>query len=149
MLKRFVIGLIFCVVPSVSVHAAEITACIIDTSIKTNKVFYYFPLSNTLLRCDHSGVNKPVSLGELYALNWRLIHVESPVLVDQGKENAAYTPPVLYLERTEAPNLPQKMEKAATEGTSTETADETESSSGGLFNWLGGDSTSPGSGSGK
>lgn len=135
----------FCFMACVSnIQAAEITTCIIDTSIKTNQVFYYFPLSKTLLRCDHVGAKNPQSLNELYADNWRLVYMQSPILVDQGKPNAAYTPPVLYLERTSVPAAMDKKPEAnevIDEGLPDEAEDNNEPSGGGLFKFLGGDST--------
>ena len=126
--------------------AAEITTCIIDTSIKSNKVFYYFPLSSTLLQCDHLSGNTPISLKEMYALNWRMVHLQSPVKVEQAGSKVGYTPPVLYLERTETP--PQANSGTSRQTTSTydddsagDTTDNAEESqNSGLFNWLGGDS---------
>ena len=129
-------------------NAAEITTCIIDTSIKSNKVFYYFPLSSTLLQCDHLSGNTPISLKELYALNWRMVHLQSPVKVEQGSSNVGYTPPVIYLERTTAPSQITSGTSDSSTSTSdddsgpvTDTPDNTKESEGaGLFNWLGGDS---------
>lgn len=142
MIKRLLLGLC-CTLPIMNVQSAEITACIIDTSIKTNKVFYYFPLSRTLLRCDHLGENKPVSLNELYALNWRLIHMESPVRVDQGESKSAYTPPVLYLERTHAPDTTKTAEASNGDEPATPEESNIESSAGGLFKWFGSDNPNP------
>lgn len=142
MIKRLLLGLC-CTLPIMNAQAAEITACIIDTSIKTNKVFYYFPLSRTLLRCDHLGENKPVSLNELYALNWRLIHMESPVRVDQGESKSVYTPPVIYLERTHAPEITKDSKEKYNDEPSSPEESGTDSSAGGLFKWFGSDNPDP------
>ena len=144
MTRRLLTALCFLVASTANIQAAEITTCIIDTSIKTNQVFYYFPLSKTLLRCDHVGAKNPQSLKELYADNWRLVYMQSPILVDQGKPNAAYTPPVLYLERTSVPAAIDKKPKAnevIDEGLPDESEDNNEPSGGGLFKFFGGDST--------
>ena len=45
--------------------AAEITSCILDTSIKTNPRVYFFPITASELRCDHVTDNTSVTLGEL------------------------------------------------------------------------------------
>jgi hypothetical protein len=142
MIKRLLLGLC-CTLPIMNAQAAEITVCIIDTSIESNKVFYYFPLSRTLLRCDHLGENKPVSLNELYALNWRLIHMESPVRVDQGENKSAYTPPLLYLERTHAPGITKAPEENDSDKLATPEESTSESSTGGLFKWFGSDNPNP------
>lgn len=143
MTKRLLTVLCCLLAPAASIQAAEITTCIIDTSIKTNQVFYYFPLSKTLLRCDHLGAKNPKSLKELYADNWRLVHMQSPILVDQGKENAAYTPPVLYLERASTPPSrdtgANKSEDIDEESFNNSESDQ--ESGGGPFKFLGGDST--------
>ena len=123
--------------------AAEITTCIIDTTIKSNPVLYYFPITATQLRCDHVKNNKSVTLSELYKANWRLIQVISPILVDQKDQKAAYTPPVLYLERDKAPaSVTNDAPEPSTGDNNDETPaeDTTRSEGGGLFNWFKGDS---------
>ena len=142
LIKRLLVSMFCWLIPLTGIQAAEITACIIDTSIKSNQVFYYFPLTKTLLRCDHLGESRPVSLNDLCAQSWRLIHMESPILVDQGKKNAAYTPPVLYLERSHAPMLSSEDKPTKPSTPKQERKPKTEGSSGGPFKWLSGDSAS-------
>jgi len=126
--------------------AAEITTCVTDTSIKNNPTFYYFPITVTRLRCDHVRSNTSVTLSDLYQDNWRLIQVIKPILIEQKDKKSAYTPPVLYLERTIVPAR-VKQKDTATESSyssddsdgETTTDDTSKSESGGLFNWLKGD----------
>jgi len=130
----------------VPASAAEITTCVTDTSIKNNPAFYYFPITATQLRCDHIRENRSVTLSDLYAENWRLLQVIKPILVEQKDKKSAYTPPVLYLERTKVPaRVPQKdstsestVSNDNTDGETT-TGDTPKTESGGLFKWLKGD----------
>jgi len=124
--------------------AAEITTCIIDTTIKSNPVLYYFPITATKLRCDHEKNNASVTLSELYEANWRLIQVISPVRVDQKDKKTAYTPPVLYLERDKTPASVTRKGDAPESPSSYDSTEEpaeatTKNKGGGLFNWLQGD----------
>ena len=143
MIRQVLFGLCCITAPALNTQAAEITTCIIDTSIETNQVFYYFPLSKTLLRCDHTGISNPESLQELYAANWRLIHMQSPLLVDKGKSDAAYTPPVLYLERVSAPSANDQQNTVNETNTedSSDMVEPEKPSRSGIFKFLGGDST--------
>jgi hypothetical protein len=122
-------------------HSAEITTCIIDTSLKTNPVYYYFPITATKLRCDHIK-GSTTTLTDLYKDHWRLIQLVNPILVDQKEKKAAYTPPVLYLERLAQHRTPSKkaaVKKRVTPAKPTESEPEEK---GGLFNFLGGDTQS-------
>ena len=95
-----------------------------------------------MLRCDHVKNNTSVTLSELYKENWRLIQVISPILVDQKDQKAAYTPPVLYLERDKAPaSITNGTSESSSGNDNVEAPAEgtTESEGGGLFNWLKGD----------
>lgn len=130
---------------SFSLRAAEITTCIIDTSLQSNPVFYYFPISKTKLRCDHIKDKQAISLNDLYANNWRLIQIVSPVKVDREQQETAYTPPVIYLERTVVPEVTVSTGQELPAGNESDDSDSTEddsiqSSSGSLFNWFKGDS---------
>ena len=128
--------------------AAEITSCILDSAIKTNPRVYFFPITASALRCDHVTDSTSVTLGELYQQNWRLLQVVNPVEFKQKDNAAAYTPVLLYLERTQRP--PEKLKQKEVSTTSSYNDDDidTESSSeepsnnkgGGLFgNWFKGD----------
>jgi hypothetical protein len=131
----------------VPANAAEITTCIIDTSLKSNPVFYYFPITTTKLRCDHIKDKTSISMADLYKSNWRLIQVVSPIQVDQKDKQSAYTPPVIYMERTEIPKVVQSIDKPADtidniDDSDSLTEEQQSTAGGGLFNWLKGNSES-------
>lgn len=128
--------------------AAEITSCILDSAIKTNPRVYFFPITASALRCDHVTDSTSVTLGELYQQNWRLLQVVNPVEFKQKDNATAYTPVLLYLERTQRPpEKPRQKEVSTTssynnDDIDTESSSEESSSknSGGLFGtWFKGD----------
>ena len=125
--------------------AAEITSCVLDTSIKTNPRVYFFPITASELRCDHVTDNTSVTLGELYEENWRLLQVINPVEFKQKDNAAGYTPVLLYLERTKRPPAKPKQKDVSTTSSYNNDDIDTDSSSeepssknsGGLFgNWF-------------
>jgi hypothetical protein len=91
------------------VDATEITACIINTKAKDNKVYYVFPTTSTKLICDHSR-DASLTLVDLYEDGWRLANLFGPVPANQSKTKPIYNPPILYLERAprQAPSLSLK-----------------------------------------
>ena len=107
-------------------NAAEITTCIIDTSIKTNPRVYFFPVTSTGLRCDHVKNSASITLAELYNNNWRLLQVINPIEFSQKDKATGYTPVMLYLERTKVP--PKSAAKDVTSNSSS-VSDETEDES--------------------
>ena len=126
-----------------SANATEITACISDTSVKKNPGLVYFPVAQTVMRCDFR--TKGATLSALYQQNWRVIQIVSPVLINQKKGKSGYSPTVVYMERAIAPAAPLS-DKVSTappsdiDSTKPESDEENKAPrSGGLFDWLKGD----------
>ena len=122
------------------VNAAEVTTCIIDSTVKSNPRVYFFPITSTELRCDHVIGKANVTLSDLYKDGWKLIQVISPILFEQKTSGQGYSPVILYLERKEPLKAPPRKEVT---DNSTATSDDTESDDpaeesqgGSFFNWL-------------
>jgi len=129
--------------------AAEITTCILDTTIKTNPRVYFFPISVSKLRCDHIADNTAVTLAELYEQNWRLLQVVNPIEFKQKDSPAGYTPVLIYLERLERPANLNKKDVSTESSYNNDVAEDTASTneeasdekSGGIFGgWFKGNS---------
>ncbi len=89
------------------VQAAEIAACVVDTAIPDNPVYYYLPTTGTKLRCEINRANYHPTLRDLYADGWRLITMMDPKVRKKPGEVSAVggdrPSPVIYLERDSAP----------------------------------------------
>jgi|GEM_PF-3665280 len=119
--------------------AAEITTCILDTTVKTNPRVYFFPISISKLRCDHITDNTAITLSELYEQNWRLLQVVNPIEFKQKDSPAGYTPVLIYLERLKRPA--NSNTKNVTEDTAPINEEASDEKSGGIFGgWFKGDS---------
>jgi hypothetical protein len=89
------------------VQAKEIAACVVDTAIPDNPVYYYLPTTGTKLRCEINRANYHPTLRDLYADGWRLITMMDPKVRKKPGEIGAVggdrPSPVIYLERDTAP----------------------------------------------
>ncbi len=86
-----------------SAYAREFAACVVDSAVPENPVYYYLPTTGTKLRCEIDRANYQPTLRELYADGWRIITMIDPkVRVAPGEGGATYgdrPSPVIYLER--------------------------------------------------
>jgi len=141
MMKYTLPGFILLLVNLTAVNAAEITTCVMDTTIKKNPRVYFFPVTSTKLRCDHNTSSASATLGELYQDNWRLIQAINPIEFKQKDKSTGFTPVLLYLERTIVP-VKSKLGKTTTrpvidsDDVTADTTGEGTQKSGGLFNWF-------------
>jgi len=90
-----------------NIQAAEIAACVVDTAIPENPVYYYLPTTGTKLRCEINRANYHPTLRDLYADGWRLITMMDPKVRKQpgevGPIGGDRPSPVIYLERESGP----------------------------------------------
>ena len=84
-------------------QGTEFTACVVDTAIPDNPVYYYLPTTATKLRCEISRANYHPTLRDLYSDGWRLVTMMDPKVRKKPDEMGAVggdrPSPVIYLER--------------------------------------------------
>lgn len=120
------------IVTAPNLQAAEFAACVVDSALPDNPVYYYLPTTGTKLRCEINRANYSPTLRDLYADGWRLITVVDPKVRKQPSEVGAVggdrPSPVLYLEREGGPMASADSASAPAEEGSGE-----QKSGGGLF----------------
>lgn len=140
MRKLSITGLLLLLTSLPIVNAAEITTCIIDSTVKKNPRVYFFPITSTELRCDHVIGKANVTLSDLYRNDWKLIQVINPIIFDQKESRPGYSPVIIYLERQERPVVPDKTEVTRKPSPVLENIDPEkpaeESQGGGFFDWV-------------
>ena len=112
-----------------NIQAAEIAACVVDTAIPENPVYYYLPTTGTKLRCEINRANYHPTLRDLYADGWKLVGITDPKVLkkpgEAGSIGGERPSPVLYMERETSMTQMDQVEAAK--------SDKKDEEKGGLF----------------